>query len=72
MRKAKIRSIPIYPEERECRAPTADKILGLFESFRRHRLFKGEHVTETFWDSLSQAQLMVLELLDIPASEYGH
>lgn len=71
MREAKIRSIPIYPEERECRAPTADKILGLFESFRRHRLFKGGEVTETFWDSLSEVQLMALELLDIPASEYG-
>ncbi len=71
MRERKMRSIPIYPEERECRAPTADKILGLFESFRRHRLFKERQVTETFWDSLSEVQLMVLELLDIPASEYG-
>ncbi|MEW5945246.1 MAG: IS1634 family transposase [bacterium] len=72
MRERKIRSIPIYPEERECRAPTADKILGLFESFRRHRLFIGGKVTETFWDSLSDIQITILELLDIPTSEYGH
>ena len=31
-----IRSIPLYPEERACRAPTADKLLGLFENLRRH------------------------------------
>ena len=71
MSERKIHSIPIYPEERECRAPTADKILGLFESFRRHRLFKGRQLAETFWDSLTEVQFLTLELLDVPASEYG-
>ena len=66
-----IRSIPLYPEERACRAPTADKILGLFESIRRHRLFEAGSPIKTFWDELTEIQRIVLELLEIPISAYG-
>ncbi len=66
-----IRSIPLYPEERACRAPTADKILGLFEPLRRHRLFENGRPIKTFWDELTDVQLGVLQLLEIPASAYG-
>jgi len=66
-----IRSIPLYPEERACRAPTADKILGLFESLRRHRLFENGSPIKTFWDELSDVQRTVLQLLEIPTSAYG-
>jgi transposase len=72
MKSRKIHSIPIYPEERECRAPTSDKLLGLFQSLRVHDLLRdGQHV-ETFWDELTDVQLKVLELLGTPASAYGH
>lgn len=66
-----LRSIPLYPEERACYAPTADKILGLFEPLRRHRLFAdGRHV-KTFWDELNDVQRTVLDLLEIPPSVFG-
>jgi transposase len=66
-----IRSIPLYPEERECRAPTADKILALFEPLRRHRLFEGGELVKTFWDELDAVQRTVLELLGISPAAYG-
>jgi transposase len=66
-----IRSIPLYPEERACRAPTADKVLALFEPLRRHRLFEDGKPIKTFWDDLTEVQRTVLELLEIPASAYG-
>ncbi len=66
-----LKSIPLYPEERKCRAPTADKILGLFESLRRHRLFENGRPVKTFWDELTDVQRMVLDLLEIPTSVYG-
>lgn len=31
MKREKIESLPIYPEERECKAATTGKILMLFE-----------------------------------------
>lgn len=66
-----IQSIPLYPEERECRAPTADKILRLFEPLRCHRLFDDGRLIKTFWDELTEVQRTVLELLEIPTSAYG-
>jgi len=66
-----IPSIPLYPEERACRAPTADKVLGLFDNLRRHRLIdRGQHI-KTFWDELSDVQRLVLDLLRIPTNAYG-
>ncbi len=66
-----LKSIPLYPEERKCRAPTADKILGLFKTLRRHRLFDNGRPVKTFWDELTDIQRIVLELLEIPTSAYG-
>ena len=66
-----LRSIPIYPEERACSAPTADKILGLFEGLRRHRLFRNGQTIQTFWDELTGAQRLVLDLLRMPTTVYG-
>lgn len=66
-----IESIPLYPEERACRAPTAEKILGLFEPLRRNRLLEGDRHLKTFWDPLSSAQRTVLDLLEVPSTAYG-
>jgi len=71
MQHGRIGSLPLYPEERECSAPTADKILGLFDNLRRHRLFDGDQHVKTFWDELSETQRTVLELLQVPTSAYG-
>jgi len=71
MKNQGIKSIPLYPEERACRTPTADKILGLFGSLRQHRLFENSCLIKTFWDELSDVQFEVLRLLEIPASAYG-
>lgn len=71
MKKEGLRSIPIYHEERECRAPTADKLLALFEPLRRHRLLHSQKEVRTFWDPLTEVQRLVLGLLDVPTAEYG-
>ena len=71
MKKRGLRSIPIYPEERECRAPTADKILALFDPLRRHCLCNGQQEVQTFWDPLTEIQRLVLDLLEVPTAEYG-
>lgn len=71
MKARKLKSIPLYPEERSCRAPTAHKILGLFEPVRRHRLFHHRRLVKTFWDELTDVQRLVLELLDVPTSAFG-
>jgi transposase len=64
-------SLPIYPEGRPCKAPTAGKVVALFANIRRHRLFDGERHIKTFWDPITDPQRTVLQLLDVPASEFG-
>ena len=64
-------SIPLYPEERECRAPTADKILQVFEPLRKYHLRRNARLVQTFADPLSDIQATVLDLLGIPASVYA-
>ncbi len=66
-----IASLPIYPEARSCKAPTAGKVLALFANLRRHRLFDAERHIKTFWDPITDAQRTVLDLLDIPVSQFG-
>ena len=66
-----VRTIPLYPEERECRAPTADKILQAFEPLRSHHLRRNGRLTQTFADPLSEIHSTILDLLDIPASAYA-
>ncbi|MBI5504223.1 MAG: IS1634 family transposase [Deltaproteobacteria bacterium] len=71
MQARKLGSIPLYPEGRKCSAPTADKILALFEPLRRHRLLRSRELVQTFHDDLSDIQRLVLDLLDIPELHYG-
>jgi transposase len=64
-------ALPLYPEERACRAPTADKILQAFEPLRRHHLRHKGRLVRTFVDPLTDIQSTLLDLLDIPASAYA-
>jgi len=64
-------SLPIYPEARPCKVPTAGKILALFAHQRRHRLLDAERHVKTFWDPVTDAQRIVLQLLDVPAGQFG-
>jgi len=64
-------SLPIYPEGRPCKAPTAGKVIALFANLRRHRLLDGDRYIKTFWDPITDPQRLLLQLLDVPASKFG-
>lgn len=66
-----IDSLPLYPEARQCKAPTADKIIALFAHQRRHRLFDADRHVRSFWDPLTDIQHTVLRLFDIHADKFG-
>jgi len=70
MKKRRLRSLPLYPEERKCRAPTADKIIAFFEPLRTYRLTRGGVAVENFADPLSDLHHLILELLGIPKDAY--
>jgi transposase len=70
MAQAKINSLPLYPEERDCRAPSTERILELFHPLQRHRLFEKERLIQVFEPELTDLQQQILQLLHIPLSAF--
>jgi hypothetical protein len=66
-----LKMLPLYPEQRMCRAPTAQRVLELFADVRRHRLMRGGRELRCFYDPLTPLQQQVLRLLGVSASAYG-
>ena len=62
--------IPLYPEERDCPAPSAERIIEIFEGLSRHRLMKAGAVVQVFEPELDNRQRQVLRLLGVPAAAY--
>jgi transposase len=72
MKAANQTSIPLYPELRECAAPSAQRVLEIFAHVTRHVLRDADGtVVRTYEPTLTPLQIQVLELLGIPASAYA-
>ena len=70
MKTAELNSIPLYPELRSCPAPSAPRVLEIFNGIARHHLIDHGHVVQVFEPTLTPLQHQVLELLGIPADAY--
>ena len=66
MEQAGIESLPLYPERRPCRRPTARRIIDLFENVQRHELTAANHTGAIFTTELTRVQRQVLRLMGIP------
>lgn len=71
MQRANIKSLPLYPEERACRCPTARKVIDLFDGIQRHELKQSGREPEIMLTELSPLQKQILRLLGIPEKSYG-
>ncbi len=72
MERAQIESLPLYPEQRQCRRPTTRKILDLFDPVQRHELTLPGRKPEVMVTALSPLQRQILKLLGISQKSYGH
>lgn len=70
MVREKIAQLPLYPEERECRAPSTERILDLFAPLQRHRLREEGRLIQTFEPNLTQLQKQILDLLGLATSAF--
>ena len=70
MREKQVESLPLYPEGRACKKPTARRILDIFASVQRHTL-KSRGRSESFTTELTQLQRQILSLLEISPTGYG-
>ncbi len=65
MGSAGIESLPLYPEGRACRRPTARKVIDLFEEVQRHELSAGRRPAVVLTTKLSRLQRRILRLLNM-------
>ena len=64
-------SLPMYPEGRPCRQPTARRLIDIFETVQRHTWQAGTEKPTILLTELSQAQRKILKLLRLPTADYG-
>lgn len=70
MRRAALDDIALYPEFRDCKAPSTERILEIFTTVARHQLHRDGTLVQTFQPELTAQQQQVLELLGISPSAY--
>ena len=71
MQRDEIEALPMYPEGRACRWPTARRAIDLFESVQRHTLVHGKRPAEALVTELTRLQRKLLKLLGLSAKDYG-
>ncbi len=64
-------SLPLYPEGRACRAPTARRVLDVFEAIQRHEVQQAGETLETYVTELRPLHRQLLKLLGITIRSYG-
>lgn len=70
MKTKRIREIPLYPEERACRAPSTQRILEVFENLQRHVLHRNRQVIQRFDPQLTELHVQLLELFGTDAKTF--
>lgn len=70
MRSERIRSIPIYPEARDCRLPTTDRMLEIFETLQCHTLRTADSTRTEFPPELTPIQRRLLKLMGVREAVY--
>ncbi|MBU8872043.1 MAG: IS1634 family transposase [Gemmatimonadales bacterium] len=70
MEREGLESLPLYPENRPCRRPTARRVIDLFDDIQRHTLRSDDEAPAVFVTELSALQRRILKLLGVPATKY--
>jgi transposase len=70
MKREGVESLPLYPEERRCRRPTAEQVMRLFAHVARHAVERVDGTRETFEPELTDLQNQILRLLGVPTERY--
>ncbi len=70
MQAEEVKALPLYPEDRDCSAPTAERIFAIFATVQRHDLVSHGKTIQTFEPELTPIQRRVLKLLGLSPSIY--
>lgn len=70
MKERDLPSIPIYPEGRPCKSPTADKLVDLFSDVRLQYICKDQAVLQVAPDVFTKVQTLVLDLMGLKSTSF--
>ncbi len=70
MHQADLDKIALYPEFRNCTAPSTERILEIFSTVSRHHLHHDGVLVKTFQPELTAQQVQVLDLMGLTPSVY--
>jgi transposase len=68
MAREKLDRLPLYPEERECKVPSTERILDVFAPLQRHRLRRRGRLVQVFEPELADLHRQILGLMRLPTS----
>ena len=71
MQSEEIEALPMYPEARACRWPTARRVIDLFESVQRHTLEHRRQPVEVLVTELNRLQRKILKLIGLSSTDFG-
>lgn len=71
MQTSRIDELPLYPEERMTKRPTADQVFRLFSHAQRHTLSENGNVLRAFNPEMTDLQKQILNLIEVPLSAFA-
>jgi len=63
MAREKLDRLPLYPEDRACKAPSTERVLDVFAHLERHRLRKAGRLVQVFEPELNDLHRQILRLM---------
>jgi transposase len=71
MQRKEVESLPLYPEGRACRQPTARRVIDLLQPLTRHRVVTDEGDELDLYTDPTPVQRQLMKLFNINPSQYG-
>lgn len=71
MHREELESLPLYPEGRACRQPTARRVIDVMHPVSRHRIVTDEGDALDLHTDATPLQHQFMKLFGIPAKTYG-
>ena len=70
MRNGALKSLAVYPEDREATHPTTTKVFDVFDQVSTYRTVSRTGEIEEYQDALSETQRAILKLMNIEEAKY--
>ena len=70
MREAHLAELALYPEDRACKGPTAERVIEIFEPLCAHELVENGQILKRYDPSLSKLHRQILDFLKVPTTAY--